>query len=63
MRKFGSISLEWWELNAQLTEVASFGISTGELTTPEDVVYFFTKPWKYQDLYERYVEMERNART
>jgi hypothetical protein len=36
--------------------VATYAVEQGEVTTLEDLLYLFEKPWKYEELYEAYLE-------
>lgn len=48
----------WWGNSSTVICVASHGIDTGELVTPQDVLAFFEKPYNYQDLYESWAKTE-----
>lgn len=46
---------EWYANHANVIQVATYLTNEGILTTPEDVIYLFEKPWKYSKEFE---EME-----
>lgn len=44
----------WYTSHTNLVELASFLVDEGELSTPQQVVGFFEKPWHYSDEWLRY---------
>jgi hypothetical protein len=52
---------EWWRNHTTLVEVASWAVDVGELADAAEVVYFFEKPWKHEDLWAEWTK--RNAET
>ena len=43
---------QWWMDFGEVLELGSALVEDGTLDTPESVVYFFEKPWKYSLEYE-----------
>lgn len=50
----------WHEEQTTVLSVADWAVDCGELTTAAEVLYFFEKPWKYEELYERFREDQFN---
>ena len=40
----------WWQDRDYVHAVASHAVEEGELRGVDDVLYFFEKPWKFQEL-------------
>lgn len=55
------IAMEWWKDHAELVHTASWLVDRCELSTPDDVVAFFEKPWKWTEEHELMVDEERAA--
>lgn len=45
---------EWWRDQDNQHMLARELIRKGELATPEEVLYFFEKPWKYDPEWTEY---------
>jgi hypothetical protein len=52
--------LKWFQSHQALIELAYWLNDRGDLTDVANVLYFFEKPWKYQEEWEAYVA-ERDA--
>ena len=52
----------WWNNSAAVIGVASHGIDTGDLVTPQDVLAFFEKPWNYGELHQSWADAEYESR-
>ncbi len=46
----------WHDEQTTVWSVANWAAEVGELNTVDEVLYFFEKPWKYEELYEQYQE-------
>lgn len=44
----------WWEWHDRLVEVADWAVDNSTFTTPAEVVAFFEKPWKYEELHDEW---------
>lgn len=53
-------TLQWFQSHQTLVEVAGWMAETYQFDTPVDVVYFFEKPWKYEDEWREYI-IQRDA--
>ncbi len=46
----------WHEEQTTVLSVADWAADTGEITSARAMVYFFEKPWKFEELHERFLE-------
>jgi hypothetical protein len=50
----------WYEDASTVHSVATWGVQTSQLTSIGDVLYFFEKPWKYEEIYDGWTKAEEN---
>ena len=56
VRKRLGVNMHWWEDHGALVSTADWAVDVGELGSAQEVVYFFEKPWCFDDLYEQWRE-------
>ncbi len=44
----------WWHIHENQTDLARFLVEIGKLDSVDDVLYFFEKPWKWDEEYRDY---------
>lgn len=51
--------IEWWKVHSNIVELAEWMHENWRFDTVTDVIYFFDKPWKYEDEWNEYQSTER----
>lgn len=48
------MSNKWFEWPDRVWEVADWAVDCGTFATPREVLDFFEKPWKWEDLHDEW---------
>ena len=49
---------EWWMDFDTVHSVASYGVLTHAFDSFDELLYFFEKPWRFEELHEEYGKVE-----
>ena len=50
---------QWFEYYDTILQVANYLVENGQITEVSELLYFYEKPWKWDDAYNEMIEKER----